>query len=210
MSIMSDFNITEYVTDGKLLLENHNIKNCRITGKEFTEVFMKNCVFENVIFQNHTKKSFWTEECEFINCQFHDTFRGEESYDVLLVLMHNVFVDCMFEDIDFYGYDEQSEILHSKFENCKFKKLHFEGTLAIASLTINGGNIESFSFKGNEIRDNCVENLQLQDLDLMAAVYYNKLEKVVFKDVKLTGNIHDNEFINCDKSGFAFVEDDNW
>ena len=210
MSIMNDFNIAKFVTDGKLLLENQKIENCKIAGMQFERVKIKNCVFENVIFENYTKKSFWLENCEFRNCKFHDVFRDEELDDILLVVMNNVFIDCLFEDISFYGYNEQSEILDNKFEKCKFNKLKLEGNLAIANLMLNGGNIEDFSFKGLEIRDNCIENLQLQELDLMTAVYYNKFENVVFDDVRLTGRINDNNFINCDKSGFTFIENENW
>ena len=177
---------------------------------QFEKVRITNCIFENVIFKNHTKTTCCIEECEFINCEFHDTFRDEELDDILLVLMNNIFTQCLFENISFYGYNEQSEILHSKFANCNFKNIQLEGNLAIAALTLSEGNVECFSFKGLEIRDNCLINVKLKDLDLKAAVYFNKLENVVFKDVKLTGRIDKNDFINCDESGFTFIPNDNW
>jgi len=82
-----EFRFSDYIIDKKVYMENLYVDNFQIIGIQHGWIEIKNCKFENVIFNNlYEGECLNIENCEFINCTFHDTFGG---FTVLLLLFGN-------------------------------------------------------------------------------------------------------------------------
>lgn len=200
-----DFNFSEYLTDNKLILEDQKLNDFRISGIRKETVEIKRCILENVVFNNDFDgEVVFIEECTFINCKFYDVFKRE---DLLLVMMNNTFRNCIFENISYHGYIQQSEVVDSEFLNCAFKNIEIKGDVSFINLNIQKSSIESIHYEGHEILGNQFIDMSIDDSIFKGAVMQNRIEKVCFRNVKLIGCNEDNDFIDSDTNGFTFIED---
>lgn len=207
MSMLQKFDYLQFKSKSKdkVFVENISIENCIITGIQCGFLTFLKCSFKNVVFENSLYEVYTCmENCEFVDCKFHDNFEGN---DLELVIRGCTFSDCLFENISYNSIQVQSNIINCKMINCNFKKIQIEGDLCFIGLEISGGKVEDFRFTGNQILANEISNMQIKDANLNVALIKNKMENVIFENVILKGYDKENTFTNCDKSGFTFIQD---
>ena len=206
--------ISQYLNDGVISLENLNIANSTIMAlqMEWTKnsLDMKNCSLENVVFENHCGRgSIEISDCKFTNCVFHDTL-GNGKLDV----KQSIFTNCTFERICLNGTCDSSEISQCKFFNCKFHQIDLKWKIELFELELNGVKIDQLCLAGQQyITGNRIFNMQIENMKMWGEFFnQNRIENVIFKDVVLTGNKgeagtkQENIFIDCDVKGLTFVE----
>jgi len=214
MSKRKNLDISEYMKDGVVSLENLHITDCRIIGLQSewakNSLVMKKCSFEKVVFENHCGRGFVEiNDCEFTNCAFHDTLGNGK-----LEVEQSRYTNCMFEGIRLNGMGESSEISQSRFLNCNFINIDLKWKIELFELELNGGKIEHFCLAGQQyITRNQIFDMQIEDMQIWGEFFNrNQMENVVFKDVVLTGkkgevgSKEENIFINCDTKGLTLSE----
>lgn len=203
MSMLHDFDFSQFKSKDEILVENLRIENCRITGIQCKFLRILKCNFKNVVFDNSIYEVYTNiKNCEFNGCIFHDTFEGD---DLELAIGDSVFSNCLFEGISYQSFSIQSNITNCKLLDCHFKNIQIKGDLCFTGLEINGGEVEHFHFYGNQILQNNLFDIKLKDVSLVGALIQNKMENVIFKNVTLKGYNMDNTFLNCDTNEFTFV-----
>lgn len=203
MSILQDFDFSQFMSKNEVLIENHNIENCRISGIKSDFLRIIKCNFKNVVFDNSFYEVYARmENCEFMNCSFRDTFEGD---DLELAIHDSVFSNCLFENIGYKSSMVQSDIVNCKFMNCNFTDIQIEGDICLIGAELIGGKIEHFRFAGNQIMKNTFSNMEMKDVDLNVALIDNKIESIIFKNVKVMGYNKDNTFINCNTNDITFL-----
>lgn len=196
MSRLNVLDLSQYMANEELRLENQNFKNCKISGIKNKFLTIYRCRFNNVEFENSFHDVYASfKECEFEECVFRDTFQGE---DLELVVQENIFIDCVFENICYRSFQVQSNIVNCKFINCNFTDIAIEGDLCFIGLELKSGTIENFSFHGNQVMQNSFSDLQISNMDLECAFIKNRLERIDLKGVKITGYCKDNILIECE------------
>ena len=211
MNERKDFDISEYLKDGVVYLENLRIEDHRIAGLQTewrkTGFVIVKCVFNNVEFDNHCGRGYARiEGCEFINCVFHDTLGSGR-----LEVEKNVFRNCIFEGVSICGVNV-SRIANCSFLNCDFNKIDLKWKTALYDLEIDGGKIEHSSIVRGSIKRIKISDMHMEHMQLRGNFYQNRMESVVFKDVSLVGNMGDtgtekeNIFVDCDTDEFIFKE----
>lgn len=212
MNSLKDFDVSDYIKDGEVLLRNLRIENCRIAGLELQNIRLiriNNCVLENVTFQNCFKYGVIISESTFIDCRFHDTINGDKSYDGVLSLRHSAFTDCLFDDVDLYVCEESS-VAKCYFWNCTFKNVDITGGIETGSSFWIGGTMEDLAYKVVYI-DNCeFYHMKMQHMDIGAGIDGNRFEDIKFENVTVRGRNGGNTFVDCDTDGYTFVDDDRW
>ena len=99
MNERKDFDISQYLNDGVVSLENLNIADSTIAALQMewikNSLVMQRCSFENVVFENHCGRGFVEmSDCEFTNCVFHDTLGNGE-----LDVQQCIFTNCTFDGV---------------------------------------------------------------------------------------------------------------
>jgi uncharacterized protein YjbI with pentapeptide repeats len=202
---MLDFNFSEFITNNKLILDGKKLSNYRISGIRKESVEIKRCIMENMVFENDFEGDVvFIEECTFINCKFFDVFKREE---LLLLIMNNTFRNCIFENVSYHGYIQQSEVVDSEFLNCVFKNIEIKGDVSFINLNIQKSSVTSIYYEGNQILGNEFVDVSINDSIFKGAAIQNRIEKVYFRSVKLIGYNQDNEFIDSNTDGFIFIEE---
>lgn len=193
---MKEFNWEEFTRNDKVRIENINVENCQVIGTHREWVEIINCQFRNVIFHNvYEDNCVDIEDCEFINCTFQDTFDGDS---VLMTYFRNRFKDCLFENVVYNGYTEQSEIIdYNKFFNCHFRNIEIKGDVTLMDMEINGGSIERLVYEANIITGCRFSNVLMKNILIRAYLTENIMEKVTFEDVVIQGKEDHNDLINC-------------
>lgn len=172
------------------------MENCQVTGTHREWIEIRNCQFRNVIFHNINEDNCVDiEDCEFINCTFRDKFEGNS---VLMTYFRNRFWDCLFENVVYNGYTEQSEIVHyNKFCNCHFRNIEIKGDVTLMDMEIDGGIIEHMVYEANMIAGCRFSNVLMKDIFVRAYLTESRMEKVTFEDAVIQGKEDHNELINC-------------
>lgn len=211
MNERKDFDISEYLKDDVVYLENLRIENSRFASlqSEWAEkrLVITKCIFENVVFDNHCGRGYIKiRESEFNDCSFYDTF-GTGKFDV----EQNIFRECLFDGISIHGV-EVSYIAKSKFISCNFKNLDIKWKTALYDLEIIGGTIKQSCIVRGSMRKIKVTDVQIEDVQLKGNFKQNRMESVVFKSVFLEGSMaesgsdEENIFLNCEMGGLSFKE----
>ena len=79
MSRLNVLDLSQYMANEELRLENQNFKNCKISGIKNKFLTIYRCRFNNVEFENSFHEVYASfKECEFEECVFRDTFQGED------------------------------------------------------------------------------------------------------------------------------------
>ena len=199
MSMLEYLDLSQFILNGKMHIENASIENRKISGIQNRFVSISKCSFNNVVFENSFHEVYATfKECEFIECMFRDTFEGE---DLELLVKDNIFIDCVFENISYRSFQVQSNVTYSKFVNCNLSNIKMEGDLSFIGLEFQGGKIDNFNFYGNQIMQNIFLDLQIKDMNLNCAFIENRMERIDFKGTKISGYCRDNIFIGCEPNG---------
>lgn len=210
MNEIKIISMTEYVKSGKLCLENIKFENCKITEFQCEDIYLKKCIFRNVIFENHFEDaSIGIEECEFRNCSFHGNW-GQSC----LVLTENLFEETYFENINMEFGSEISYMKDNGFFNCSFKNMKLESDFEFLDQYFSGGKIENIYFSSSNMTSNQFLNMQFKDVELNAYFIDNKIHAVSFENTILTGvmeetpqdNNNNNVFFKCNTSGFTFID----
>lgn len=92
-----------------------------------------------------------------------------------------------------------------KFLNCVFKNIEIEGDLCLAGLDLQDGEIDGFRFYGNQIMSSHFCSMQAANVDLNCAFMKNRMDRLVFRNVKVRGYNRDNLFADCDTTEFDMV-----
>ena len=77
MSELREFDMLKYQNEeGDVYLDNLDIKDCIILGKQCRKIYVANCIFNNVIFDNYFQYcDVYLEESKLKNCEFHGVQR---------------------------------------------------------------------------------------------------------------------------------------
>ena len=210
MSTMQDFDYSQYIINDGVVLENLNLKNCKISGIANRNLIIRNCNLEDVVFDNHYSEGYITyEECHFSKCHFNDTYEGNA---IELIVINNIFEDCLFENIKYYLCAGQSEVCESKFTNCTFRNILIDGCICFCGLEMCGGSITYSNLHG-ELIHNQFANMKMEQVDLKGAFVRNEMKNIFFKEAIL--HIHymhdrykDNKFIECNSDGLTIIQHD--
>ncbi len=199
---MLNLNFSDFLIENKLILENQKINNYQISGTRIEDVNIQECNFENSVFENiFEENSVFIEKCTFINCKFSDIFKGD---DLLLVMMNNTFKNCVFENVSYNVNSGQSEVVDSEFSECIFRNIEIKGDLSFIDLTFRKSCVEFFCYEGNQILGNRFLDMNINNSVFRGALLDNRIERGIFRNVKLIGWNKDNIFIDCDTSGVIF------
>lgn len=205
------FDLSEYLEDNTICLEDLKIQNCRIDGLcsawAKKELVITNCIFEHVTFDNHCGRGYVRMEgSEFTDCTFHDTLGSGK-----LEVEKCTFTKCAFENMSISGVGI-SILWKCHFTECDFCNVDLKWHFAIYGLEMNGGKIENTSIVTCSITEIKMSHMRLEHVRLCGGLKQNRMESVVFQDVFLEGSMgeegsgKENQFINCDMDGFSFQE----
>lgn len=211
MNERRDFDISKYLKDDKVCLENLRIENCRIAGLQSEwakkELVIIKCILDNVVFDNHCGRGYVNiQKSEFINCVFHDTL-GSGNLEV----RESIFTNCTFADMNIRGVSVSS-VAKCHFTDCDFNNVDLKWNFSLYESEINGGKIDHCSIAEGYVSEIKVSDLQIEHVQLNGAFEQNRMESVIFKDVLLVGSMGEagseaeNVFIDCDMDGFMFKE----
>lgn len=199
---------TEYIIKGNLRLKNLILENYVITNIRSKKVQLHMSTFRNVIFENHFEDNdVVIKKCTFINCSFHDAFGNDSN----LEMQDCMFQDCLFENVSMDIKGEISTILNVQIINCTFKNMDLKGSFEISYLDVSRGMMEDIDCLGSDLSYSRFSNVMLKNVNLKLALLNNKFESVIFQSVTLKGCMglggkNENEFLQCDTSGFTFIE----
>lgn len=203
---MEDFDLQEYVKDGRAELKGVRIENRRLSGRQCEASIFIRCVFNNVVFDRQFENDeIYYEECEFVNCVFHGSLG--KSY---LVLRDNLLKDCVFENVSMEFGGELSDINGNGFFDCSFKNVKLAGDAEFLSQTIKGGKIEDAYLLSTNMTQNQFLDLRMENVQMLAAYSDNVMASVVFRNVTLKriADVYqdDSIFYQCDTAGLKFIE----
>lgn len=211
---MKDFDVSEYVRDEDIYLENLKIENCRIAGLQAEwnkrKLVISKCTLQNVVFDNHCGRGYVEiTESAFANCSFYDTLGNGH-----LTVKDSLFQNSLFENVYMSENPEiESCIESSKFLDCRWENVILQWNIGFYGVEIYGGRVENSSFVG-QVMDRCqISHLQMENVDLKLMLIQNRLENVEFENVILNGYMsgkntkRENIFNECDISGFRYTEE---
>ena len=147
MSRLNVLDLSQYMANEELRLENQNFKNCKISEIKNKFLTIYRCRFNNVEFENSFHEVYASfKECEFEECVFRDTFQGE---DLELVVQENI---C------YRSFQVQSNIVNCKFINCS--------DLQISNMDLEcaiiKNRLERIDLKGVKIKEYCKDNILIE------------------------------------------------
>ena len=170
------------------------VENCSINGIRLNNINFRECVFNNVTFNGHFEINDGSiERCKFVNCIVHDINGG-----AFLELKYCFFQHCLFEKISMHTEKNGLYFADDEFLNCIYKEIKLKGEVSFTKM--EGGKMEKIFYKGNEISCNKFSNVQIKDveLELNDSFSDNELKFVSLSDVKLKGNMEENNvFLKC-------------
>ncbi len=181
------------------------IKECSMKGLKSDDIRFRDCVFHNVTFDSHFDACYVSiEHCTFIDCVFRDMLDGGH-----LELRDSLFQNCLFEGFRMEEEDGILSVNRSEFMDCIFREIIQKGAGVFSRSKIKGGAMERILYKNDDISYNEFSDIQIEDMELVVdaelGFFDNQLNSVIFKNVKLKGLMEDNEFVNCDTSGFTHI-----
>lgn len=211
MSERAEFDVSKYMIDGVICLENMKIEDCifkalQAEWKKKT-VKMKNCTFENVTFDNRCGRGYAeVSDCEFVKCSFTGTLgKGQ------IIVGKSLFSECLFEDFHIFGVD-RSRIFKSKFTECTIQNVDLMWSIAISGIEIDGGIIKNSRVTA-AIMENIFSNLCMEDIEMVGSYDGNKMDNVKLKNVVMSGKMgekvvtkQENVFDSCNTEEFIFLE----
>lgn len=183
------------------------IENCCIEGMETEDICVRECVFRNVIFDNHFKTGWVSiEQCQFINCVFHDIF--EENY---VQLSDNLFQNCLFEGNCMEKEEGIFNANRNQFFHCIFREIRWNGEGVFFCSEIKGGSLKHIFYKTNDISCSKFSDIQMEHVEVEfeedgIGLFDNQYNAVTFCNVTVKGCVEDTHFVNCDTSGL-FLQD---
>lgn len=183
------------------------IKNCCIEGMETEDICARECLFRNVIFDNHFKTGWVSiEQCQFINCVFHDTF--EENY---VQLSDNLFQNCLFEGNCMEKEEGIFNANRNQFFHCIFREIRWNGEGVFFCSEIKRGKIEHIFYKTNDISRSKFSDIQMEHVEVEfeedgIGLFDNQYNAVTFCNVTIKGSVEDTHFVDCNTSGL-FLQD---
>ena len=208
MSGKKDFDISQYLNNGVVSLENLNIADSTIAALQMewikNSLVMQRCSLENVVFENHCGRGFVEmSDCEFTNCVFHDTL-GNGKINV----EQSTFTNCIFEGICLNGAFTSSKISQCKFNNCKFLNIDIKWVMSLYDSELIGGEIKQLSLVGHGYMTRVqISNMQIEGMKIWGEYFYeDRIENTVLRDVVLIAKKHEINFINCDEEGLTLTE----
>ncbi len=211
MSERAEFDVSGYMKDGVICLENMKIEDCifKALQAEWKKkiVKMKNCTFENVTFDNQCGRGYAeVSGCEFVKCSFTGTLgKGK------IIVENSLFSECLFEDFHIYGVDT-SMIFESKFSECTIQNVDFMWWFGIRGIEIDGGIIKNSRVKA-AIMENIFSNLCMENIEMLGNYDGNKMNDVKLKNVTMSGKMgeknltkQENVFDNCNTEEFILLK----
>lgn len=211
---MKDFDVSEYLRDEDIYLENLKIENCRIAGLRAEwnkrKLVISKCTIQNVVFDNHCGRGdMEITESGFVNCSFYDTFGNGH-----LTVKDSLFQNSLFENVYLSENAERgSSIKCSRFLDCSWKNVILQWNIGFYGVEVYGGRVENSSFVG-QVMDGCeISHFRMGNVDLKLMLIKNKIENVEFENVILNGYMsskntkRENIFNECDISGFKYTEE---
>lgn len=212
MSERVEFDVSKYMIDGVICLENMKIEDCifkalQAEWKKKT-VKMKNCTFENVTFDNRCGRGYAeVSDCEFVKCSFTGTLgKGK------IIVKNSLFSECLFEDFHIYGVDV-SRIFKSKCSECTIQNVDIMWSFAISGTEIDGGIIKNSRVAHAAIMENIFSNLCMEDIEMIGNYDGNKMDDVKLKNVVMSGKMgeknltkQENVFDNCNMEEFILLK----
>lgn len=211
MSTMQDFDYSQYIINGEMVLENLDLKDCKISGITNRNLVICNCNLTNVVLDNHFSEGYITfEGCRFLKCHFYDTYVGNA---IELIVVNNAFEDCIFENIKYNLCAGQSEVQESKFTNCTFRNIAIDGQMCFIGLDVCGGSIIHLDLHCENIMNNQFTDMKMEQVNINRGFIKNKMNNIVFDEVVLhTSNYEkmykDNEFVECNTDGLTIIQHD--
>lgn len=210
MSTMQNFDYSRYIINDGVVLENLNLKNCKITGITNRDLEIRNCIFEKVVFENHFSKGYRCvafEECNFSKCRFYDTF---EEKIIELIVINNVFEECIFENIKYCVCTGQSEVCESKFTNCTFKNILIDGQICFIGLEMCGGGMTYLDLHCESIMGNQFTDMKMEKININRGFIKNRMKNIVFDEVVLHTSDYEkmygeSVYIECDTNGLTVI-----
>jgi len=194
MSEIKEFDLSEYLRDEEICMENTSLENCRLVSPRGNGLMLRKCIFQNVIIDGDCEK--WGDtaefyECEFRNCVFRGNFRG-----VYLVWEENLFKDCLFENIFIEVGDDESCITDNGFFDCNFINVNFVQDIEFLSQTIIGGKMQNVRLIMTHMTGNLFSKMQMEQVNIIALYDENVMDSVVFRDVMLEWESEDNDYLD--------------
>lgn len=206
MSERKEFDLTKYVKDDKVFLDNLRIENCMIGSTQYKNIIFIGCSFVNVVFEGHPEDSGGT--VIFVGCDVNQcVFRGDLG-KTYLEIRENSFRECLFEKISMEWGGEISSIVENGVFDCEFKNVKLIRELEFLSQTIRGGNIENVRLLSTNMSGNQFSDLQINNTKITAFFTNNVMDSVIFRNVILEWAIDEayddgNIFYQCDSSGLT-------
>lgn len=208
MSTMQNFDYSRYIINEEVILEDLNLKDCRIFGITNSNLQIYNCNLENVSFDNHFLEGYITfEGCNFCKCHFHDTYEGNA---IELNVMDNVFEDCIFENIKYCLCAGQSQVNESKFTNCTFRNILIDGQICFIGLEMCGGGMTHLDLHCESIMGNQFTDMKMEKINLNRGFIKNKMKNIVFDEVVLHTSDYEkmygeSVYLECNTNGLTVV-----
>lgn len=205
MSEKREFDLSEYLKDDEVYLENVRLENCRLVSSGDNGIVFRKCVFQNVIIDGNNEK--WGNETAFYECELRNCiFRGDfgETY---LVWEENFFKNCLFENINIECGDDMSTIVDNGFFDCNFKNVKLNQDIEFLEQTISGGKMQNVLLISSSMSRNLFSKIQMEQVIIRALYSENVMDSIIFKDVMLEWELEDdnypdeNLFYQCDTSG---------
>lgn len=127
---------------------------CKLNGANFGGVNLRNCAFLSCNFQSASFFATAFDDCKMTgsdftgaSCDTMSVFGGDWSYTVL---RHQVFLKQDFSGVNFTG----AELSGCKFRFCRLNACNF-----------NEAIVHETSFYGSDLRDACIDALEIADID---------------------------------------------
>lgn len=190
MDTFREFDILKYQTEeGDVSLDNLDIKDCKIVGKTCKNIYINNCIFYNVMFDNFFQYcDVYMEENQLKKCEFHGKQGKQcESFEI---------VGCTFESVLF---DNQFKNSLIAVENSHFKHCEIRGMLGSGDFTLCNSQFENSLFENinmgprgeSALVAECeFVNCSLKNIEIKREI---ELDELDIREGKI-------EYFNCTKS----------
>lgn len=220
MSSYEKFDLSAYLQNGDIRLENLKLENCKISGQQCRANYFKNCCFHDVLFEYSDKqKLIIFEACEFTGCVFQGDLK-----ETSLAIMDSLFKDCTFEHISLeFTEGARTVIKENGFFNCNFKDIRTEQEIDFANQTVSGGKMENVSMlldipmalscqQCSQMHHNLFSDVKMDNVCFVADYNSNVMDSIDFAHTTIewilmldnSSGFDSNKFYKCDVSGLNY------
>lgn len=220
MSSYEKFDLSAYLQNGDIRLENLKLEKGKISGQQCRANYFKNCCFHDVLFEYSDKqKLIIFEACEFTGCVFQGDLK-----ETSLAIMDSLFKDCTFEHISLeFTEGARTVIKENGFFYCNFKDIRTEQEIDFANQTVSGGKMENVSLlldipmalscqQCSQMHHNLFSHVQMGHVHFMAAYEINVMDSVNFVDSTIdwilvlddSRDLDENIFYKCNVGGLKY------